>query len=141
MICTMCDQGTNTHNHKEIQNKAMQSGFKPGHKRSGSDVIDCLGENSVFQDVRNDNSQSHSNVNMSTDIHPTRRKSSDIVDCGRVRDEVDDSTVRPTTLETNGDQKQRTEEWSRSKSSSRDLLDATPISSPETSEIIINDKR
>ncbi|KAJ9578454.1 hypothetical protein L9F63_005324 [Diploptera punctata] len=128
-------------------NEKEKAGFKPGHKRSGSDVIDCQGEDCNFQNGRNTNLQNHvESLNPTNELHPSRRRSSDIVDCDNIGDgisltEVDGLPPRPTNLGTLSDQKQRTEEWRMYKSSSKDLLDATPMTPPEETQMNNTDLR
>ena len=111
----------------------METTFKPGHKRSGSDVIDSLGEQPPSQDARNDKLQNRSR-NLSASFQSTSRSMENINTdtSGNVpsKTELDGGNVRSMTLDINSDQKQKSEDWKKSKTPSRDLLDATPLSPP-----------
>jgi hypothetical protein len=133
----------------------VQAHFKPGHKRSGSDVIERHSEETVFAEGR---TRTYSeNLQVQDEFKSTRRRGSDVVDCigdKQIHDmettatEVDGAAggpERPKTLgvKQEGSEKwtQKQEAWIKNDRSSQEEIDATPCTPPETSENYSNDSR
>ena len=124
-----------------------QANFKPGHKRSGSDVTNKQSEKLLVEASR---PRTHSEtLHVQHECKSTRRKSSDVVDSigdtlHNVRDvektvtEVDDAGgggQRPTTLDmkptVDSEQKRKQEAWKSKHKFSKAETDATPCTTPE----------
>ncbi|PSN37232.1 hypothetical protein C0J52_12659 [Blattella germanica] len=115
------------------KSKTEISGYNPGHKRTGSDVIDNFNEE-VFGEVNSDDSRSIDNLKPPSNYNQSRRRSSDVVDCiGEPASTVVDGAEGqpPSSLDITTEQRERNEAWKKSNASSRDFIDATPVTSPE----------
>lgn len=131
-----------------VTGTGIQTKFKPGHKRSGSDVIDSIGKESVF--IESHRSSTSEKLNIQAEFQSTRRRSSDVVDCiGHKHREVDMETKmtevdgavggvkRPTTLdmkpEVGMEWNQEGQAWTTTDRSSKEVTDATPSTPLEPS--------
>jgi hypothetical protein len=131
-----------------------QTKFKSGHERSGSDVIDSIGEVSVFTE-----SHRRSILNIQVEFQSTQRRSSDVVDCignkhGEVNDmetkmtevsEVVGGVQRPTTLDmkpaVSMEWNQEEQAWTTTDRSSIEVTDATPSTPLEPKNSYKDDSR
>lgn len=135
-----------THTLTVVETTMVQANFKPGHKRSGSDVTDRHGKETVI--VKGRIRTYSENLQVQDKFNSTRRKSSDVVDSigdkhahdmETKETEVDGDvgvSERPTTLDmksTGVKWTQKQEAWRRTDRSSKEETDATPCTPPETS--------
>lgn len=119
-----------------------QANFKPGHKRSESDVTDKQSEKMLVASSR---TRTHSErLDVQDEPKSPRRKNSDVVDS--IGDKVEETTAtefedavvgcqRPTTLDMKPmvdlEKYQKKEAWKSNVSSSKEETDATPCTPPE----------
>jgi hypothetical protein len=134
-----------------------QANFKPGHKRSASDVINKQSEKISVAASR---TRTHSeSLHVQDECKLTRRKNSDVVDSiGDKLHKVDDVETtatevedavgggqRPTNLDMKpmdkSSQNQKQEAWKRTDKSSKEETDATPCTPPENNDSINIDSR
>jgi hypothetical protein len=134
-----------------------QANFKPGHKRSGSDVTGHQSENMLVAASRTRTKSER--LHVQDERNSPRRKNSDVVDsigdklykaddlettATEFGDAVD-GAQRPTTLgmkpmiDSKHDQKQA--EWKSINSSSKEETDATPCTPPEITYSVNSDFR
>jgi hypothetical protein len=143
-----------THTLTVVETTMVQANFKPGHKRSGSDVTDRHGKETVI--VKGRIRTYSENLQVQDKFNSTRRKSSDVVDSigdkhahdmETKETEVDGDvgvSERPTTLDmksTGVKWTQKQEAWRRTDRSSKEETDATPCTPPETSYNYNSDSR
>jgi hypothetical protein len=135
----------------------IQTNTKPGHKRSELDVIDSTGEGSVSIEGHR---ETHSKkLATQAEFQSTTCRSSDVVDyLGNKHDEDNNTETieteihdavseceRPTTLDVkptvSGELGQKKQEWMQTTWSSKEVIDATPCTPPETSNNYESDSR
>jgi hypothetical protein len=146
-----------THALTGIQTTMAQADFKPGHKRSGSDVTGKQSENILVPASRTRTKSESLRVE---DEHKSRRrKNSDVVDSigDRLYDHHDvEKTAtevegavgggqRPTNLDmkptVDAEQNQKQEAWKSTNRCSKEETDATPCTPPEITYDINSDPR
>jgi len=129
-----------------------QANFKPGHKRSESDVTDKQSEKMLVASSR---TRTHSErLDVQDEPKSPRRKNSDVVDS--IGDKVEETTAtefedavvgcqRPTTLDMKPmvdlEKYQKKEAWKSNVSSSKEETDATPCTPPEITYDVNSDSR
>jgi hypothetical protein len=131
-----------------------QANFKPGHKRSVSDVTDKQSEKMLVASSR---TRTHSEkLDVQDEPKSPRRKNSDVVDsigdkvegAETTATEFDDAVgrcQRPTTLDMKQmvhlEKNQKKEAWKSNISSSKEETDATPCTPPEITYSVDSDSR
>ncbi|KDR22861.1 hypothetical protein L798_00181 [Zootermopsis nevadensis] len=143
-----------TETHINAKGTGIQTKLKPHQERRGSDVIDSIGEASVFTER-----STSKTLNIHVEFQSTQRRSSDVVDyIGDKHSEVNDKETkitevdkavggaeRPTTLDmkptVSMEWNQEEQAWTSDDRSSKDVTDATPSTPLEANSSYKDDSR